>query len=92
MVDCKELIGELRMVASLNISDCYDCNQCVKAADTIETLLAELDDLRTQPAKLDRSRWEGCKWCMGFCPEVTGDPNWDYKFCPMCGRPLTEEA
>lgn len=44
------------------------------------------------PAKLDRSRWEGCEWCIGFCPNVTGDPHWNYKFCPMCSRPLTEEA
>lgn len=43
-------------------------------------------------AKLDRSRWEGCHWCVGFCPEVTGDPHWDYRYCPICGRPLTEEA
>ena len=40
-MDYKELIDELRMVASWNISDCYDCNQCVKAATAIETLLAE---------------------------------------------------
>lgn len=42
-MDYKELIDELRMVASWNISDCYDCNQCVKAATAIETLLAERD-------------------------------------------------
>lgn len=40
-MDYKELIDELRMVASWNISDCYDCNQCVKAVTAIETLLAE---------------------------------------------------
>lgn len=48
------------------------------------------------PAKLDRSRWEGCTLCRG----VTG---WtqdlddehhevEFLFCPVCGRPLTEEA
>ncbi len=42
-MDYKELIDELRMVASWNISDCYDCNQCVKAATAIETLSAERD-------------------------------------------------
>lgn len=44
-MDYKELIDELRMVASLD-SDCYDCNQCVKAATAIETLLAERDAAR----------------------------------------------
>lgn len=47
---------------------------------------------RQAPAKMDRSRWDGCDWCTGFCPEVTGDKHWDYRFCPKCGRPLTEEA
>ena len=53
-----------------------------------------LDALRAQqtPATLDRSRWEGCNWCIGFCPGVTGDPHWYYRFCPICGRLLTEEA
>ena len=92
MVDCKELIGQLRIVEKLNMSDCYECPRCIKAADTIETLLAELDDLRAQPAKLDRSQWEWCGWCIGFRPGVPGDPNWDYKLCPMRGRPLTKEA
>lgn len=48
--------------------------------------------LRAQHTPLDRSRWEGCEWCIGFSPEVTGDPYWDYRFCPKCGRPLTEAA
>ena len=34
----------------------------------------------------ERSR--GCEWCIGFCPDVTGDPYAEYRFCPGCGRPL----
>lgn len=34
----------------------------------------------------ERSR--GCEWCIGFCPDVTGDPYAEYRFCPMCGRPM----
>lgn len=60
-----------------------------------------LDALRTQQthAKLGRSRWEGCHYCDG--DETAMELDWiygldhiltDYKFCPMCGRPLTEEA
>ena len=39
--------------------------------------------LRAQqkPVKLDRSRWEGCMGC--------GLPG--YRYCPHCGRPLTEK-
>lgn len=52
--------------------------------------------LRAQPAKLDRSRWEGCILCEG----VTGwtqDLDEEHHevevlFCPQCGRPITEEA
>lgn len=47
---------------------------------------------RQTNTKLDRSRWEGCRWCIGLCPEVTGDPRWDYRFCPKCAHTLTEEA
>lgn len=41
-MDYKELIEELRMVASWD-GICYDCNQCVKAAAALETMLAERD-------------------------------------------------
>lgn len=33
-------------------------------------------------------RGKGCNWCIGFCPDVTGDIYADYHFCPMCGRRL----
>lgn len=62
-----------------------------KVLCALEMAIAALHSQKT-PAKLDRIWWEGCEWCTGFCPEVTGDPHWNYKFCPMCSRPLTEEA
>jgi len=54
--------------------------------------------LRAQPAKLGRSRWEGCWWCKdfrtvplrGFTPY--GCMSTTAHFCPNCGKPLTEEA
>lgn len=36
--------------------------------------------------RIDREK--GCEWCIGFCPDVTGDPYADCRFCPMCGRKL----
>lgn len=48
-----------------------------------------------EPVKLDRSRWEGCVVCNGcgvggsnelLCGGV------EAKYCPLCGRPLTEKA
>lgn len=36
--------------------------------------------------RIDREK--GCEWCIGFCPDVTGDPYADCWFCPMCGRKL----
>lgn len=56
----------------------------------------ERQEDRSVPAGLDRSRWVGCSLCKG----VTG---WtqdlddehhevEFLFCPVCGRPITEEA
>jgi len=44
--------------------------------------------LRAQqkPAKLDRSRWEGCEYCKDIPKSILKG------FCYACGRPLTEEA
>lgn len=42
--------------------------------------------LRAQPAKLDRSRWEGCECCQELFQMVL------LEFCPACGKPLTEEV
>lgn len=59
--------------------------------------------LRAQPAKLDRSRWEGCEFCLserqdqGPCVCACSSFNISNKqyatrFCPVCGKPLIEEA
>ncbi len=44
-----------------------------------------------QSVKLDRSRWEGCRFC-GDEEVVNFLLAKKEKFCPYCGRPLTEEA
>lgn len=40
------------------------------------------------PAKLDRSRWKGCRTCN--CQNSVFR-NWG-SYCPSCGLPFTEEA
>lgn len=66
----------------------------------------EIDTFK--PAKLDRRRWEGCEYCIGDAPKKIvnirvlnrnvriSDINYywvvDLQYCPVCGKPLTEEA
>lgn len=61
----------------------------------VEALNMAIDALRGQqdPVKLDRSRWEKCRGC-DLCKNDYAVYHIFpyYKFCPMCGRPLTEEA
>lgn len=61
-MDYKELIDELRMVSSWECSDCYDCNQCVKAATAIETLLEERD-AAVEDLKKFADAGEACHLC-----------------------------
>ena len=54
-----------------------------------EALNMAIAALRAQktPAKLDRSRWEGCGQCKpGGQLELDEYCEWSY--CPYCGRPL----
>lgn len=44
-----------------------------------------------RPAKMDRSRWEGCRFC-GDEEVVNFLLAKKEKFCPYCGRPITEGA
>lgn len=78
-----------------------DVNDLGRYAVTIEghkyipwVSLAEVPTACSNPAKLDRSRWEGCDCC------TAGDSEFRYlldkwgedDYCHRCGRPLTEEA
>lgn len=59
-----------------------------------------------QPAHIDREKWDGCEWCCDeilfdseamslelFHPLRDDNPQTvNPNYCPMCGRPLTEEA
>lgn len=50
--------------------------------------------LRAQkaPAKLDRSRWKGCRLCRGQESDYWYYGVIKFNFCPNCGFPCTEAA
>ena len=62
-------------------------------SDIKESCRMAISALRAQQtqAKLDRSRWKGCKLCNE--PTLVGFTTYcGYQYCKNCGRPLTEEA
>lgn len=75
--------------------------ECSAEHNQLAWWLKELLALRAQQTPLDRSRWEGCEFCLETLkryPWVTAEsilersmmfktPN----YCPFCGKPLKEE-
>lgn len=72
-----------------------------------EAMRMAIDALRTQQTttKLDRNKLDGCEWChdevffdnedmeLELQHPLEDEPRMVYpNYCPMCGRPLTEEA
>lgn len=75
----------------LNVFLGYDSNKyCVRSYFTFDECGKEFEAYSLQEKHIDRKAWERC-WT---CRWVVSQPNWrsDYKFCPRCGKPLTEEA
>lgn len=73
---------------------CVDADNKDRFCEAIGIAVTALRGQRT-PAKLDRRRWEGCVVCNGCGADgsrelLCGGVN--AKYCPFCGRPLTEEA
>lgn len=62
-------------------------NEIIVDSDFIEAIKLAIAALRSHqvPAKLDRSRWEGCP----YCKDARND---HVPYCQYCGRPQTEEA
>ena len=63
-----------------------------------EVFLVALTALRPVSREQVEKVWNGCTYCMN---DICSLLNWkygldyvlpNYKFCPMCGRPLTDEA
>ena len=67
----------------------------ISALDPLEIITALRPVSREQVEKV----WRGCKYCdeeWGTCNPITNrftmPPRGGIRFCPMCGRPLTDEA
>lgn len=67
--------------------------------DRIELAEAALKALRPVGRERVEKAWMGCKYCdeeWGTCDPITNrftmPPRGGIRFCPMCGRPLTDEA
>lgn len=65
----------------------------------VEALTMAADALRPVSREQVEKAWMGCKYCdeeWGTCDPITNrftmPPRGGIRFCPMCGRPLTDEA
>ena len=65
----------------------------------VEALAMAADALRPVSREKAEEMWRGCKHCneeWGTCDPITNrftmPPRGGIRFCPMCGRPLTDEA
>lgn len=66
------------------------CPACAAEHKQLAEWLRELVAIRAQPHTLDRSRWDGCEWCEEYSGTYIYQNGW--KYCPLCGRPLTKAA
>ena len=67
-----------------------------QVAHAFDMALAALRPIRREQVE---KAWMGCKYCdeeWGTCNPITNrftmPPRGGIRFCPMCGRPLTDEA
>lgn len=71
-----------------NAEAIFDLEQFALAPIGDGDLHRESVELALSAIREQVEREKGCNWCIGFCPDVTGDIYADYHFCPMCGRRL----
>ena len=64
--------------------------------ETVDTLLTALRPVSREQVE---KAWMGCKYCdeeWGTCNPITNrfvmPPRGGIQYCPMCGKPLTDEA
>ena len=86
-IELKAAVGRLMYS---NNKDVQDYNALI---DFIESALRPVSQEQVEQV------WGGCEWCdeeWGTCNPITNrftmPPRGGIQFCPMCGRPLTDEA
>ena len=74
-------------------------NKMIDYSGIIDTLKFSLAALHPVSREQVEKVWRGCKYCdeeWGTCNPITNrftmPPRGGIRFCPMCGRPLTDEA
>ena len=82
----------------------YDCSADQRKSypnvpQFMEALDMALTALRPVSRELVEKAWMGCKYCdeeWGTCNPITNrfvmPPRGGIQYCPMCGKPLTDEA
>lgn len=86
-IELKAAVGRLMYS---NNKDVRDYNALI---DFIESALRPVSQEQVEQV------WGGCEWCdeeWGTCNPITNrftmPPRGGIRFCPMCGKPLTDEA
>ena len=80
-------------VGRLMYSNNKDVQDYTALIDFIESALRPVSQEQVEQV------WGGCEWCdeeWGTCNPITNrftmPPRGGIRFCPMCGKPLTDEA
>lgn len=88
-----------REEAIKQLKSLYDYCQNILWKDDCDAIKLALSALRPISREQVEKVWGGCGWCdeeWGTCDPITNrftmPPRGGIRFCPMCGKPLTDEA
>ena len=88
-----------REEAIKQLKSLYDYCQNILWKDDCDAIKLALSALRPVSREQVEKVWGGCGWCdeeWGTCDPITNrftmPPRGGIRFCPMCGKPLTDEA
>lgn len=94
-----EIIQQLKsLLANAKYQAVYNPDEDIFRRDA-EALEAAIAAFRPVSRERVAQVWGGCEWCdeeWGTCNPITNrftmPPRGGIRFCPMCGKPLTDEA